>query len=186
MPSVTIDGNNYDVYIGLTDANTYLAALISSAGDAWRAATDTVKSRGIVSATRLLDRQTWQGTPVSSTHAFPREGLTYCNGSGDAVPSSSVPQEVIDATAELAALLIEDPTTMGSPTTQGGIQALKAGSVSITYFRIDPTLFARLPTAIQELLGCWLSGFDAITAGTAFGTDRESQFEDEFLFTDGI
>lgn len=186
MPTVSIDSNSYDVYISLVDADTYLAALISSAGDAWRAATDTVKSRGIVSATRLLDRQSWSGTPTGSTHAFPREGLTYCNGTGDEVPSSSVPQEVVDATAELAALLIEDPAILGSPSTQGGIQALKAGSVAITYFRIDPALFARLPTPIQELLGCWLAGFDAITAGTTYGTDRESQFEDQYLFDAGI
>jgi len=186
MATVVIDSNNYDVYISLAEANTYLAAQISSAGDAWRAAADTVKSRGIVSATRLLDRQSWLGTPVGSTHAFPREGLTYCNGSGDEVPSDAVPQEVVDATAELAAMLVEDPSIQGNPTTQNSVQSLKAGSASITYFRIDPLLFARLPTAIQELLGCWLQGFDAITAGTAFGTDRESQFEDEFLFNEGI
>lgn len=186
MPTVSIDGNSYDVYVSLADANIYLAAQISSAGDAWRAATDTVKSRGIVSATRLLDRQSWAGTPVGGTHAFPREGLTYCNGSGDVVPSNAVPQEVVDATSELAAMLVEDPSIQGSPSTQNGIQSLKAGSVSIAYFRIDPALFARLPTAIQELLGCWLQGFDAITAGTAFGTDRQSQFEDEFLFNDGV
>ena len=186
MPTVSIDGVDYDVYISQADANAYLAGQI--AATAWRAETDEdQKDRAIISATRLLDRQLWQGekTDPAQLHAFPRTGLTYPD-SGDAVDSATVPQEVIDATAELASIMLDgsDVQTNVDPNTSL-VQSLKAGSVAISYFRGEP-LASRLPTIIEELLGFWLAGRATYATVTSYGTDRESQFEDAFDFNEGI
>lgn len=184
IPGTT--GTSYDVYISLADADAYLEAQIAATN--WQAETDDdVKERAIVSATRLLDRQIWQGekTDPYQLHAFPRTGLTYPD-SGDDVPSDAVPQEVLDATAELASLLLDgsDVQTNADPNTSL-VQSLKAGSVAISYFRGEP-LASRLPTIIEELLGFWLQGSQIAVTGVATGTDRESQFEDEYDFNQGI
>ncbi len=186
MATVEIDGNSYDVYISNAEADAYLEAQISAT--AWRAETDEdQQDRAIVSATRLLDRQLWQGekTDPYQLHAFPRTGLTYPD-SGDAVPSDAVPQEVLDATAELASLLLDgsDVQTNTQPGTSL-VQSLKAGSVAISYFRGEP-LLSRLPTIIEELLGFWLAGSAIAVTSESFGVDRESQFEDQFQFNEGI
>lgn len=187
MATVTIGTTDYDVYINLADANTYLAGQVSAT--AWRAETDDdVKERAIVSATRTLDRQLWQGekTDPDQLHAFPRTGLTYPD-SGDEVDSTAVPQEVIDATSELAALLLDgsEVQTNVDPNTNL-VQSLRAGSVAISYFRGGDAWASRFPTVIQELLGFWLASSVLAAVVTSYGTDRESQFEDSYDFSEGI
>ena len=193
MAEVTIPGTTgtvYDVYISLAEADAYLEAQISAT--TWQGLTDSAddvdqKERAIVSATRFIDRQLWQGekTDPYQLHAFPRTGLTYPD-SGDDVPSDAVPQEVLDATAELASLLL-DGSDVQSNTDPGTnlVQSLKAGSVAISYFRGE-SLLSRLPTILDELLGFWLAGNAIAVSTTSYGTDRESQFEDQYDFNQGI
>lgn len=185
MATVTIDTVDYDVYITVEEADEYLAGQISAT--AWRALTgQDDKARAIISATRLIDRQLWQGekTDPDQVHAFPRTGLTYPD-SGDAVDSASVPQEVLDATAELASALIDGSAVQDSLTPLGSnVQSLKAGSVSISYFRAE--LLDRFPVIIQELLGFWLAGAVGLALSISHDTDRESAFEDEYGVNEGI
>lgn len=189
MASVTISSESYDTYIDLDYANLYLDGQI--AATAWRAETsDDNKGRAIVSATRFIDRQLWDGNKVDSyqVHAFPRTGLVYPGDDAIEVPSNIVPQEVLDATAELASLLLDgsEVQTNIDPNT-GAIQSLKAGSVAISYFRTD-ALASRLPTILWELLGFWLAGGASSIRVESFGTDRVSSFEerDRFRVSEGF
>lgn len=186
MATVTIGATDYDVYIDVEYADEYLAGQINAT--AWRALTDEDdKKRAIISSTRLLDRQRWKGEKTDSyqVHAFPRTGLVY-PGSGDAVPSNVVPQEVLDATAELSSALVDgsDVQSNTDPNTSN-VQSLKAGSVSISYFR-NESFMQRFPTIIQELLGFWLAGIGVTVSPSSYGTDRESAFEDSYDFNEGI
>lgn len=185
MEGVTIGSTTYESYASLAQGNDYMNAQISTAGTVWRAADNDTKGRGLVSGTRFIDRQLWQGemTDENQSHAFPRTGLTYPDGR--AVDPLTVPPEVQAATIELAGIMMEGTDVQNTLTTEPTIQSLKAGSVSISFFRADPTLFSRLPLLIQELLGFWLAGSGLLTT-ESFGTGRESQFEDEFLFNEGI
>lgn len=183
MATITIDGTDFDTYVDLDAANTYLKGQISAAS--WLAETDEdQKARAIVSATRFIDRQRWQGTKTDSAqaHAFPRQGLTYAD-SGDAVASDSVPQEVLDATCELASALLDGSEVQTNTQPNSNLtQSLKAGSVAISYFRGDDQA-GRFPQIIQELLGFWLAGSIVAASSIATGTDRESRFENEDRFT---
>ena len=186
MATVTIAGNSYDAYRSLADTEAYLEAQISAA--AFQASTDDdAKGRAIISMTRFIDRQEWQGekTDPYQAHAFPRTGLTYADGSD--VPSDAVPTEVLDAESEGAAIMMEGTDIQGTanPNAQS-IQALKAGSASITYFR-NEVIATRFPQIVQELLGRWLAGASPGLVAVATGTDGEDQFaEDQFGLTGGI
>lgn len=158
MATVSIGSDDYTSYADQDTADTYLAASVTVLG--WAAASDDNKGRALVSATRLLDRQLWA---VGYTTFDLRV----------AVPA------IVSACCELAGMFIDgstDPLT--SSTTVQTTQSLKAGSVQITYFRIDPNLAARFPTIIQELVGPYLAG-NANTVATAYigGTDVCSGFE---------
>lgn len=188
MPTVTISSTDYDVYISQADANAYLAGQFTAT--AWRAETDEdQKDRAIISATRFIDRQLWQGekTDAAQLHAFPRTGLYY-RDSGEEVDDALVPQEVIYATAELASIMLSGSDVQENFTPGNNLtQSFKAGSVAISYFRGE-WIATRLPTIIQELLGFWLAASAlAISSGAiATGVDRESQFEDTYDFNQGI
>jgi hypothetical protein len=187
MPTVEIGSAPYEVYADVATADEYLEAQISAT--TWRAETDVnQKARALVSATRLIDRQSWQGERTDSYQVldFPRTGLTYCDND-EAVPSETVPQEVVDATIELANVLLVDPTAaQETVNTDSLIQSLRAGSVSISYFRAAE-LGNRFPLIVQELLGCWLSSRTTGAEGSiATGVDGESAFEDRYVFTEGV
>ena len=187
MATVTIAGNSYDTYRSLAETETYLEAQIEAA--AWQASTDdNQKGRGIVTATRFIDRQEWQGekTDPAQAHAFPRTGLTYADGSE--VPSDAVPTEVLDAESELASMLVDgtDVQNVSNPA-EKMIQSLKAGSTAISYFRGDAGLGQRFPQIVHELLGRWLAGAGAGLVGIATGTDGEDAFASDRLgLTGGI
>lgn len=186
MATVTINATDYDAYRSLADHEIYLEAQISAA--TWQASTDdNQKGRAIISATRFIDRQVWQGEKADpyQEHAFPRTGLTYSDGSD--VPSDAVPTEVLDAESELAAIMIDGTDVQGTaaPGAQT-IQSLRAGSAAITYFRGEEQL-NRFPQIVHELLGRWLAGAGSGLVAIATGVDGEDEFdEDRFGLNGGI
>lgn len=184
--TVTINSVIYDVYASNQIADDYMGAQISSAGTAWRAATEDEQNRALVSATRLINRQTWQGTRDDQYYplAFPRSGLLDADGA--AVDSSIVPQQVIDACCELAASLLDGSTVQDQSTTENNTQSLSAGSVSISYFRPTSEVSGRFPQVVQELLGLWLSSSASVIVGFSSGTDEESAFKSSYDFNEGF
>lgn len=175
---VTIGANQYDVYADQATADAYLEA--DSNATAWRAATDDTKGRALVSATRILDRQTWQGEKTESDQAleWPRSGIAD-------VDEGSVPQKIIDACCELAAAIVDGYDAANNRTTDTNIKRQKAGSVEIEYFRpLDPG--TRLPLPVWELIKAWLSGNVSIAASIATGTDGCSDFDNDYSLTRGV
>ncbi len=163
MPVENIDGVDFEVYRTAEEIDEYALGSVGDNADAWRLAEDEDKKRAAVSATRLLDRQIWQGEKAASSDvgAFPRTGLTYPDGSE--VPSDIVPTELLDADAEIAMALIA-----GAAVQNDGFNAtarrLKAGSVEIENFRSTGP-GPRFPVVVMELVGRWLGGAN----GTGFG-----------------
>jgi hypothetical protein len=168
-PTVSIGSDDYPSYADLDTADTYLAASVTVAN--WSTASDDNKGKALVSATRLLDRQLWA---VGYTTFDLRL----------AVPA------IVSACCELAGMFIDgstDPLTSSS--TVQTIKDLKAGSVQISYFRIDPALAARFPTIIQELVGPYLAGsaaFASVATGYIGGTDQCSAFDSTYGLNRGL
>ena len=186
MALVTIGSTTYEVYSSLSEAEEYFNA--STQYDDWQAFNDDQKRRGLVSATRLIDRQDWQGekaeqgSPTQELE-FPRSDLTDCSGvsvaSDDSLPLA------VTASQLLALDLLDGQELETSRTTEDLTKRLKAGSVEIENFRADKGEATRFPTDVMELLGCFLSGGLAIAGSIATGTDGEA-LDDDFEFNRGI
>ena len=152
--TVTISAVSYNVYVVVADADDYLSASLYATD--WTGATADDQARALVMATRLLDRQEWDGSKAESanTQDWPRSGLSDENG--DTISDLAIPQFLKDATAELALVLLgsQDVETF----TETEIQSVSAGSAQVTFFRDGSSATKRFPTAVQELVGDYLAG----------------------------
>lgn len=180
MATVTIGGTDYDTYATVAEADEYLAADFTAT--AWRAETDEdQKSRALVTATRLLDRQTWPGEKADEFQplAWPRTGVT---GYDD----YEVPQAVIDACCLLAKYIHEGSTLETSPTTANNTKRLKAGSAEIEYF-FPLSNGTRLPLPVMELLAGLLGAAgSSVSAAQSFDTDGCSVADDSYRPASGF
>lgn len=171
--TVTISGTSYDIYGTKVLATAYMAARIGA--EAWTTATAANRDKALVSATRWLDRQNWQGqkTVAAQPLEFPRTGLT--DKDGNAVASDVPPVLVEEASYEMALAILADASVQANITTGSNTKRVKAGSAEVEFFRA--TDGTKLPSIAQELAGVFLDG-GARSAGCAKGTDGESTFTD--------
>lgn len=182
MATVTLGSNTYTTYVSVDDADDYLAAALHAV--VWASATATQKGQAIVTATRMLDRQIWQGEKTSDAQAlaWPRSGVTTRDGA--AVDEDTIPQAVIDACCELAAGLLEDPGAQTSVTAGSNIKRVKA-EVEVEFF--GPRAGGRFPQIIQELVGQYLrspsGSAGSRRAAYVSGQCEESSFDDADQFT---
>lgn len=173
MSTVTIGGNTYDVYRDLDETNAYLAG--STGWPTWDALAEDDQLRAIVAATRLLDRQRWQGEKTDSAQplAWPRTGIS-------GVDPATIPAQVLDAHSELVLALVTGSTAETDASTSfSGTRRLKAGSAEIEYFfnASQQTGGTRFPLAVQELIGQWLEGAGSAAGGAiSYGTCGRSRF----------
>jgi hypothetical protein len=183
MATVTINTVVYDVYADVATADSYYNASTDFA--TWDALTDEEKARGLVSSTRLIDRQKWLGekTDAEQALAFPRTGLTDCDGTE--IDEDTIPDAVIDASILLALDLATGSTVTTSATTEDLTKRLKAGSVEIEKFRADQTTVTRFPLPIMELLGCFMSGNVTVAGSLDYGTDG-CGFDGDYSFNQGF
>jgi hypothetical protein len=194
MPTVDIlvsgEPVAFDVYgntdDALADALTYLAG--QSEASAFLAADANQQAIWIVSMTRLLDRQTWQGSVTDGygqIHAWPRAGLFYPGAPPVAVNPLDVPQQVIDACFEGAAQLAAGSSIQDAANTFPNQRMIKAGSVAVEYFReLGP--FPRFGPIIQELIGYWLGGGGNFPSAISTGTSGKSEAKRNFDFSRGF
>jgi hypothetical protein len=171
MTQVTIGTTTYDVYRDLAETDAYLAGSVNQ--PAWAALSDDEKTRAIVAATRLLDRQRWLGekTVADQPLAWPRTGI-------DGVDDATIPAQVLDAHSELTLALATGSSAETSVSTAfDGTRRLKAGSAEVEYFFNASQQLAgtRFPLAVQELIGQWLVG-TGTGGAVAFGTGNRSRF----------
>ena len=96
MSEITVGGSIFEVYQTVAEIDAYADGAIGDNADAWRAADADTQARAGVSATRLIDRQTWLGDKAAESQAlaFPRTGLV--DAAGADVSSDFTPQQVLD------------------------------------------------------------------------------------------
>ncbi len=185
MATVTIGATTYTTYSDVADADEYFNG--SSDFAEWAAFTDDEKARGLVSSTRLLDRQSWQGekaaTSPDTTLAFPRTGLTDCQG--NAVDADESLALAVEASQLLALDILNEESVETSLTTEDLTKRLKAGSVEIENFRAQLGTNTRFPLAVMELIGCFLAGSAAVAGSIATGTDGTA-LDDDFSLNSGF
>ena len=176
--TVAIGADTFAAYGSIAGLATY-----ANGSSLWyathAAASATDRARALVEASRLLDRQRWQGAKTDSGQAlaWPRTGVTLDD---EAVDDATVPEAIETAAYELALAILAKPTVIAGTSTGSNVQSVGAGPTSVTFFA--PTPGARFPDRVQELIGGYLYGADASTdlapGGIyATGTDGCSQFD---------
>lgn len=166
MEAIIIDSAAYDSYRTVAQADEYLAASLH-AGTDWSGSTDTTKGQALVTATRILDRQKWR-----ADYDTQAERLAV--------------QAILDACCEMALALVQGSDFQSEQTTTQKLQTIKAGSVSLTYFRGAEGRPHRFPTIVNELLRDYLAGSDATSYGKSFGTGGTSSTADDFGHSEPI
>lgn len=137
-----------NTYATRAQANTYHEARLHAA--AWEAATDATKEKALAMATRHLDANTeWLGERITLEQplAWPRTGIEW---QGFEAPEDWMPQQVVEATAELARLLIE--ADLQADQSGDGIKKLGLGSGALEIEFKDGNKTRRIPLAIGEML----------------------------------
>lgn len=140
MALVTEDGTgkaDAESYVSLAAATTYHAAHSGSAS--WIAATDSAKENALRQATQWLDvtyKDDWVGSRYSSTQAlyWPRYGLTIDEVSYE---TDDLPQQLLDATSELALRVIDGDTIFADMSDEGSMasKTVRVGPItkSVSY-----------------------------------------------------
>lgn len=154
MATVTIDAVVYTTYATLAATNSYLNA--AAHADAWRDATDTEKSRAIVTAARTLDRQLWR----DDYNTFAER---------------EVVANIITASMEMAAALIDGSELQNVQNNTEKVRSMSAGSVSITLRNTDNEV-TRFPQIVHELLRDYLLGESFVVGSKVVGVDTETAF----------
>lgn len=173
MPSTLVVGTN--TYVTRAEANTYLGDSFAWATN-WDALLDEQKDQCLLSAFRLLEKQSWAGESVGGTPFFPADGVTDCYG--EEIDNSTVPPDIEAAQIELAYAISQNADLETLTTTDDPTRRLQAGSASIEFFNRDGSVTpARFPGNVMELIKCYLASSTGGTGIEAIGADGESIFD---------
>lgn len=182
---LTGDATGFEVYGGLAACAHYLLAAVGDGPAAFRIAAPDDQKRALITATRFIDSQFWQGLATRlaggtpTTLQFPRTGLTDVTGAP--LDATNVPAQVVTAAFELAALISADPDIVAAVDSGSNVKALGAGPARIEFFRttsLEDGNATTLPTVIDRLIGRWLAAASpgASFAGIATGVNPCSDF----------
>jgi hypothetical protein len=175
--SVTIGGTSYEVYGSLTGAGSaseYFNAALH--GGDWIDADPEDQAKALVTATRMMDRQNWQGTKTSPTQFldWPRTGVV--DREGNAVSSSAVPDGIVWGTYELAEILRADPTAQEAVNSGSNVRAVGAGSARVEFFQPTRLTASRFGAVVDELVGEFLDSAAGDLGIVVTGAGVESSF----------
>lgn len=181
MPTITIGSDNYEAYVEVADVDSYANGSLNAT--AWDDLTEDDKGRAVVTATRWIDSQCWQGEKADPVQelAWPR----IINGETvDVEPKIALATELLSILTAANPELPDQMTGNVAVAADGGTKRLKAGSVEIEYFRkLNFTVYgngtvAPFPQSVMSLIGAYLCSALGRAGGNAgsqsFGTCAES------------
>lgn len=163
MGTVTINGNQYEVYQDLPTAIIYLDAHL--AAEAWADGDESFRSKVLVMATRLYASLKWRGVPTLGNP----EGIVWPRDSTGVSDDGTTPQQVLNGFWELAALIADDPSLPNASSSGSNIQRAKGGEAEVWFFRSTLDGAPRLPIIVHDWVKAYLQGENGVLA-EAFGT----------------
>jgi len=144
---------NTNSYVEVTDADDYFVTRIDTA--TWDAAAESLKEEALVTATQIIDNQSWIGSAVSPSQAlaWPRKNVLYYDnrmGQDITVSDSEIPNLVKIAIYEQALHLLNNEDLLAQ-TTQT-FESITVGSISITDSNNDVTRVSITPSIVMKPL----------------------------------
>jgi len=201
MGTVSISGKTFNIYgehlsddagpPAVPSAKTYFSASLNAT--AWTGASQTTQAQALVTATRILDKQSWVGSPTDPATqplAWPRTGVTDRNG--QTVADDEVPPAIYLATYELALAILQDAAVQTAKNTGSSVKRNrnreKVGELEVEtdveYFSANVNGgTTRFPTSVQEYIKQFLAGLavGALASGTDIcSTELYSEFRRNF------
>lgn len=161
----TPKGASSNSYCTKAEADTYHEARLHASD--WSGADDATKEAALVWATRVLeDYVDWFGTPTTVTQAlrWPRQGLF--DRDSNTVDEDTIPQFLINATSELARLLIAEDRTDDPDTS--GFERISVGPISLSVNTLDRIKV--IPENVWAMISYY--GDRIHGGGSAFRTSR--------------
>lgn len=177
MGVVSINGTNFTIYGEFTDdsgptisATTYFNASLNVAG--WTAASFGDRQKALVNATRIFEKQRWQGTMTDPTTpqplAWPRTGVPACDGV--VIAPNVIPSKLIFGAYELAAAILADAQVQTAASTGSNVRRVlarkKVGDLEVEdeteYFvptNVGLAAGTRFPPQVQEYLKCFVESY---------------------------
>lgn len=137
---------NTNSYVEIADADEYFETRIDSAN--WFDATDEIREQALVTATYMVDDNSWIGSAVSSSQAlaWPRKNAIYIDnrlGMKVTIADDEVPAQVKRAVYEQALHLVNnEDVLMGATQT---FESISVGSISISDSNGDVTRIPKRP-----------------------------------------
>jgi hypothetical protein len=151
----TVGGASSNSYVTLAEANTYFAdRLNSTANGDWTndstgvARTDAVKSAALITATRRIDEEMFQGLKASTTQALKWPRVNVQDEDGLYFESDSIPERVKQATYICALELLK--VDFISEDYLNNFAFFSAGNVQFKQFTQQSA--GRLPAEVSRLL----------------------------------
>jgi hypothetical protein len=163
----TAGGASANSYITLTEANTFVEAMISSTDvSKWTTGTDDTRNRALAAAAQRLDRERFLGARATDTQSmqWPRTGVrkpdTYVNTfstgfpfriSEDYFTDTEIPDQIKRAQIELAVYLHNNTDGISL----GGLEDFKSvqvGSISVTPDKSGAIGADRVPPMFERYL----------------------------------
>lgn len=143
---------------GLTNANSYADTSDGTSyheahlyATPWTNASSTEREKALVWSTRLLDETViWKGRATNETQALAWPRVAVVDREGFAVNQDEIPQAIIDATCELARLLLQEDRTKTPDTL--GFSYLRAGEVAMNIDKADRDTVGILTDAVKNMV----------------------------------
>jgi len=142
---------NTNSYVEIADADEYFETRIDSAN--WFDAEDEIKEQALVTATLMVDDNSWIGSAVSSSQAlaWPRKNVFYYDnrmGTNITVAQSEIPTKVKVAVYEQALHLVNnEDVLMGQSQT---FESISIGSISLSDSNGDVTRIPKRPSEVLK------------------------------------
>jgi len=147
-------------YGSQSEADAYFEDSVHN--NTWSSYTSEQKDQGLVTATRQLERQSWDGTKEDSTQIldFPRTGLYDC--AGNSITADESLTYIKEAEFEYSLAILQDNSILTSSNVSGSnIKKAEAGSAKVTYFR--PVTGTKYPLPVLNIVKCFFLGNSSST-----------------------
>jgi hypothetical protein len=124
---------------GLPDANSYVtpdeADVILTANASWTDLDSDAKEAALIAATEYLDtRFRWYGNTLTENQALLWPRTRNYDNRGRIIPPGTIPRQLKQATAQLAAVNVEDPAALTSAIeTTGSLKEFRVEGLAFTF-----------------------------------------------------
>jgi hypothetical protein len=132
-------------YVSLEEAATYMADKVDVAE--WDEATDILREKALITATRYLDEKEWRGVIIDKDQhlAFPRNCTYFEPKFGFEITETAVPRRILEATIELAYHLIYNDGLLDD---EGRVENIHIGSIEMHNIQSP----SKIPVTVRNLI----------------------------------